>query len=90
MSIQNKEHASIELMKRQDKHVSEYARGKLIKYEGLGMQEILMVTSMYLTLDERKYIFKCRTIDIDPKANFQWKHRNIWCISCKTDFPEKN
>ena len=30
------------------------------------------------------------TNDIDLKANFQWKHENIRCISCKTDSPETN
>ena len=85
-----KEHAFIELIERKEKRVSEYARGKLIHYEELDMQEYLMETSMDLSLDERKWIFKCRTNDIDLKANFQWKHENIWCISCKTDSPETN
>ena len=49
-----------------------------------------METSINLTLDERKYIFKCITNDNDLKANFQWKHQNILCISCKTDYPETN
>ena len=85
-----KEHAFIELIEKKDKRVSEYARGKLIKYEDLYMQEYLMETSINLTLNERKWIFKCRTNDLDLKANFQWKHENIWCISCKTDSPETN
>ena len=44
-----KEHAIIEIIERKDKCVSEYARGKLINYDELDMQEYLMGTSMGLS-----------------------------------------
>ena len=43
------ENAIIELIERKDNCVSEYARGKLINYDELDMQEYLMETSMGLS-----------------------------------------
>ena len=54
------------------------------------MQEYLMETDIDISLDEKKWIFKCRTNDVDLKANFQWKHENIWCHCCDEDTPETN
>ena len=65
-----KEHAFIELIERKDKSVSEYVRRTLTKYEELDMQEYLLKTRMNFTLDEQKWNFKCRTNNIDLKANF--------------------
>ena len=90
MSKHVKEHAYTELIERKKARVSEHARGKLIAYKDLDMQEYLMETDIDISLDEKKWTFKCRTDEIDLKANFQWKHENIWCISCKKDTPETN
>ena len=85
-----KEHAFTELIQKHNGRVSEYARGRFLKYEDLEMQEYLMETDIDISLDEKKWIFKCRTNDVDLKANFQWKHENIWCHCCDEDTPETN
>ena len=45
-----------------------------------------MVTSspsdIDISIDERKWIFKCRVNDIDIRGNFRWKYESIYCTSC--------
>ena len=85
-----RDHAFKELIDRKNERVSEYARGRLLRYEDFWMQEHLLETDIDISLDGRKWIFKCWTNYIDIKANFQWKYENIWCICCEEDNPETN
>ena len=54
------------------------------------MQNYLTETEIYLTLDEKTWLCKCRTDDIDIKGNFQWKQETHLCISCKQNIFENN
>ena len=36
-----------------------------------------------MTIEEKKWMFRCRVKDIDVKGNHRWKHQNISCFSCK-------
>ena len=36
-----------------------------------------------MTIEEKKWMFRCRVKDIDGKGNHRWKHKNISCFSCK-------
>ena len=54
------------------------------------MQNYLKETDIDISLDEKKWIFKCRTDDIDIKGNFSWKYENHSCVSCKLDIRENN
>ena len=54
------------------------------------MQNYLKETNIDLSLDEKKWIFKCRTDDLDLQGNFQWKYRTNACISCKLNISENN
>ena len=69
---------------------SENAKGKILHYECLKMQNYLLPSNL-ISIEEQKWIFKCRTDDINIKANkggdiiilhvfpakFNQKHRNI-------------
>ena len=83
-------HAFQELMEKKSSRISENSRGKHIEYEEFFMQEYLTETDSELSCDERKWMFKCRTNDIDLKANFRWKHEEHTCISCKKNINETN
>ena len=43
-----------------------------MEYEKCFMQKYLTETDSELYSDEMKWMFKCRTNDIDLKANFRW------------------
>ena len=79
-----------ELLKKKESRKSENAKGRNIHYEEHSMQNYLEESDIDITLDEKKWIFKCRTDDIDIKGNFQWKHENQSCISCKMNVFENN
>ena len=79
-----------ELIKKKESRKSENAKGRNIHYEEHSMQNYLEEADIDITLDEKKWIFKCRTDDIDIKGNFQWKHENQSCISCKMNIFENN
>ena len=36
-----------------------------------------------LSIEEQKWIFKCRVEDIQIKGNHRWKFQDISCFSCK-------
>ena len=57
-------------------------KGQKLKYE----QNYFL--SPDLTIEEKQWIFKCRSNEIDIKANKKWKHTDISCISCKNPIPE--
>ena len=69
---------------------SENAKGRNIQYIEHCLQTYLKETEIDLSLDEKKWIFKCRTDDIDLKGNFQWKYETHSCISCKQNIFENN
>ena len=70
--------------------MAENSSGKHIKYEKLLMQEYLTETDVKLSCDDRKWLFKCRTNDIDLKANFKQRYEQHTRISCKKNIAETN
>ena len=83
-------HAFNELLVKKLSRKSEHARGRNIKYEDLNIQEYLTETESVMSCEEKKWLFKCRTDDIDLKANFKWKYEQHCCISCKENIYETN
>ena len=47
------------------------------------MEKYLKANDLELTVEERKFLFQCRTNDIEAKANRTWRHEEIYCVSCK-------
>ena len=79
-----------ELLRKKESRTSENAKGRNINYQDHVMQNYLKETNIDLSLDEKKWIFKCRTDDLDLQGNFQWKYRTNSCISCKLNILENN
>ena len=79
-----------QLLKKKESRTSENAKGRNINYPDHVMQNYLKETSIDLSLDEKKWIFKCRTDDLDIQGNFQWKYKTNSCISCKQNILENN
>ena len=38
-----------------------------------------------LSIEEKKFMFKCRTSDLDIRGNRKWKYDRISCISCNDE-----
>ena len=84
------EYSFAALLKKKESRISDNAKGRNIIYKVQGMQNYLQETDIAITLDEKKWLFKCRTDDIDIKGNFCWKYESHSCISCKLDILENN
>ena len=82
--------AFAQLIEKKKSRTSDYAKGRKINYDKLELQDYLKETECDLSLDEKKWIFKCRTDDIDIRGNFQWKYSNHFCISCGENVIEDN
>ena len=52
------------------------------------MAEYLVSTEEDLSIEEQKWIFKCRVEDIQIKGNQRWKYENISCPSCMKNIDE--
>ena len=70
-------------MKHKSKRKSENAKGKIIIYRELKMQDYFLPTDDQISLIDKKWIFKCRMDDVNIKGNYSWKHEDVSCISCK-------
>ena len=70
--------------------MAENSSGKHIKYEKLLMQEYLTETDVKLSCDDRKWLFKCRTNDIDLKANSSRDMSSTLVFHAKKNIAETN
>ena len=76
------------MKKRKDGRTSENAKGKPIEYTHLEMAEYLCASEEDISIEEKKWHFKCRVEDIEVKANHRWKFTDITCGSCKNNIEE--
>ena len=76
------------LINRKNSRTSENAKGKLIIYEDFRMAEYLSPNTEQISIEERKWIFRCRVDDIDIKGNRRWQYEDISCSSCKMNIEE--
>lgn len=77
-----------DLLRRKEGRNSDNAKGKMIKYTEFKEAEYLSPENEYLTIKEKKWMFKCRVEDIEIKGNHRWKYSNISCFSCKKNIDE--
>ena len=77
-----------DLKKRKEERNSENSKGKLIKYDEFKMQEYLTNTEENMSIEEQKWIFKCRVEDMNIKANQRGKYEDISCPSCMKNVDE--
>ena len=68
------------LLKKKAERISENAKGKLLIYTDLYKSEYLTPTDNDISIEDRKWLFKCRLEDVDiPK---KWNNDNIICRHC--------
>ena len=77
-----------ELLHKKQCRQSEHAKGKQLTYFEFSLPEYLSPNCEYLTIEEQKWIFKCRVEDIEIKGNQRWKFQDISCFSCKKNIDE--
>ena len=83
-----KEKAFRYLTARKEGRQSEHSKGTLLEYSELKMSEYLSGIDTDISIEERKWLFKCRVEDIDIKGNRRWKYPDISCSSCNKNIPE--
>ena len=52
-------------------------------YEDFSIAEYLNPSDENLSIEDKKWLFKCRVEDIEVKGNHRWKHSDITCFSCQ-------
>ena len=57
------------LLDRKASRTSVHAKGKAIEYSDLSMAEYLSPSDLDISIDDKKWLFKCRTEDIDLSSN---------------------
>ena len=72
------------LLNKKESHISENAKGKLLKYEKLKIQEYLNSSNLTISVNEKKWPFKCRVEDIDLPSNSRWRNEDTFCKNCLT------
>ena len=59
------EYSFAALLKKKESRISDNSKGRNIIYKVQGMQNYLQETDIAITLDEKKWLFECRTDYID-------------------------
>ena len=72
------------LVNMKESHISENAKGKLLKYDTLEIQGYLRSSDLDISVNEKKWLFKCRVEDIDIPSNNRWKKEDTFCTNCLT------
>ena len=71
------------LLDRKASRTSVHAKGKAIEYSDLSMAEYLSPSELDISIDDKKWLFKCRTEDIDLSSNRRWMKEDMKCSNCK-------
>ena len=70
------------IMKRKASRNSDKSKGKCLEYTCLEMSEYLTSMNIELSIDELKWILKCRIEDIDLNSNRKWNNEDNMCKKC--------
>ena len=73
------------LMHRKRSRISKNVKGKYLKFIELKIADYLCPSDPNISIEEQKWLLKCRVEDIDVKANRRWQHEDISCLSCNTN-----
>ena len=74
--------AFIYLIERKSSRNFDRAKGKHLEYDELNISDYLTPTENELSIDERKWVFKCRIEDIDINTNRKWNNEESKCMKC--------
>ena len=75
------------LLGKKNARVSENAKGRNIQYSELSMAEYLC-PDIEISIEAKKWMFRCRLEDIEVKGNRRWKYSDLTCWSCDTNIEE--
>ena len=78
--VENK--AFIYLLEKKESRNSDHSKGKNLEYNDISMADYLCPSDIDISIEEKKWLFKCRIEDIDINANNRWKKENTMCINC--------
>jgi hypothetical protein len=70
------------LLEKKASRKSERAKGKYLEYNELILSEYLSSNENNLSIDERKWLLKCRIEDIDLNTNRKWNNEESSCMNC--------
>ena len=70
------------LMFKKNGRVSENAKGRHICYSELRMAEYLSPLNIDISIQDKKWLFKCRVDDMDVRGNKCWQFEDLSCHSC--------
>ena len=79
------------LMGKKESRISENSRGKKLDYIGLEMAGYLSSEETELSIDEKKWLLKCKIEDIDISENAIWNKGDQICENCPNEvFTQKH
>ena len=70
------------LTDKREGRISLNSKGKELRYSELAMAPYLSASDIEMSIDEKKWLYKCRIEDIDLEANRKWNNGNIQCKYC--------
>ena len=79
--------AFLYLKEKKENRKSEHSKGKLLEYNYFEMAEYLCPQEENISIEEQKWLFKCRVEDMNIKGNNRWKYQ-ISCLSCNKNIDE--
>ena len=78
------------LIKKKEERTSDNARGKYLKYESLEMAECLSSLEEYMSISEKKWLFKCHIEDVEISSVRKWNHEYDPCSNCPGKYFDQN
>ena len=78
------------IIKKKGERTSDHAKGKFITYERLEMAEYLSSLEEDISINEKKWLFKCRIEDIQMNSVRKWNNQNEPCNHCPGKYLDQN
>ena len=72
------------LVKKKESRNLEHYKGKQPKYSKLQIQGYLSFSGINISIEEKKWLFKCSIEDIELNKNHRWKKNKTLCTFCET------
>ena len=82
------ERAFLYLLNKKENRKSENAKGRLLQYNEFSMADYLNPNEEHISIEEQKWLFKCKVEDMDIKGNNRCKYQDISCSSCQRNVDE--
>ena len=76
------------LLEKKMSRKSANAKGKYLFYSELKMADYLAPSDIEASIEEKKWLFKCKVEDIDVKCNRRWQNEITICQSCNENTEE--